>query len=352
MSCNYQKYSETVRASDDLSVSFHDMQLAEPVYCRIAGCGGSIMDDGVAIATPIRNVTELVSEERCLRLAELIIGKLSSPDQVYLSTVPLDYYDKHILDRLGENAIIFTHSYTPNPENVTNLPIYPLRNELTGTDAGLLLYELKIANSLKALNPKAIVDAAREYSLTQSDAAISIKIGGTLDVAEKEQLWRLFHKRFDDISGNMPYLIEETRSATMSLLDDHRNVFVFVRDVNNDIVACIFVTDSKEAYPWINKDYLEARNMDQDEPCSEMFIPGIAAYRDNRGNKPSYQMIQTLAEIVAMTGYHEIRVRFECTDVSALYVPRIVQEALSERSPFDSVQLANLGKMSIVALRS
>ena len=94
--------------------------------------------------------------------------------------------------------------------------------------------------------------------------------------------------------------------------------------MDGKIISAIFGSEDPASFPWINKEFMKQYD-NSNSPY--IFIPGVAAYK-TEGLKASPAVMDKLASIVKAKGSDFMDIRFECTDVSSLYIPDLAKESL------------------------
>lgn len=353
--CGYRAYRELLSRYEDENKLFHSNGVDEQLYKQLANIQSAVKIDNITIAVGVEDAPMIVSPERCNKLVgkylETNTGKLP-----LISLIPAEAAIDNLESirgalpnsSLNHNAIFC--SFDPinqsledftEKASMIDVRVFKLIHPRTNTSSSLNLFELDIDCKKDGLSGRTtslteVVNNMhdREHN-TEDKGKILINIGGEFKESEEQELWTLFRTRFDDISENLPMILEENEEATLKLLRDNR--FIFVRKVDKDdrLMASAFMSDNPETYPWINQEFIKSV-YGKDEKTSQMFIPGIAAYR-GVGRDTIEELLTVLAKTASSSNYERLLVGFECTDVSSCYIPAISKIALKKSNIFEKV---------------
>ena len=117
------------------------------------------------------------------------------------------------------------------------------------------------------------------------------------------------------------------KDGLLGILKDE-NVFKLVNRVDGKIsTLCFFVQDFKH-YPWFNTKYYEDKYPDYFKSSNILIFPGIVTDEEMRGNDYSQDVFLLAARMLAKRGSN-VLATFECTEKSALYIPKILATALN-----------------------
>lgn len=364
----YRHYLETHDKYTDHAIHFNSLdQLPPDTLEQLIQTPGTLYAGDLPVSVSIEAASEILDVSRCKGMAKDLISETADIDTQF-SLLPMSYilenpdvYRETLAE--GQRRLIFCEFDgvgKPNhsvPEGVT---VHSLVNPRTHTSASLMLYQMIDIIDTDPAKPRLDLgevvetqEVAQDQSL-EDGGVLRVRKGGTFTEEEKSQLWDLFSTRFQDISANMPVKLEENEDDTKSeLFSNPQYTFVFTTTDKNTIDCCAFMTARKEEYPWISDDFLEVRNQEIEaeygERPYEIFVPGIAAHRGTR-QFASASVLAKIAELAATTNYPVQAVRFESTDVSSLYIPRLVQQAAVANPKYTETSMQKLGQKNYVAV--
>jgi len=244
---------------------------------------------------------------------------------------------------------------------IPGISLHPLMNPLTGTGAALVGYEafsgMHIDHEREPTSLAAVVasEGFRTVREASDGGTINVRQGGEFTPAEHESLWSLFGQRFVDISDNSPINLEEDKTSTVEHLFKNPDYsFVFHADPEGIIDACSFLTDDRDSYDWISPDFLDARDQavldTVHEKPYEVFVPGVAALK-TASISASKELFDVMSSLIAATNHPYSMIRFECTDVSSLYVPSMVKSGLARNPAFVPVDFSEMGRKNYYAVK-
>ena len=354
---DYDAYKALLSRYEDESKVFHSNGVDAEVFNTLFQSEGAMFTEGLPTIIGT-NGNPLVSQNRVHK----IVQELVPGDNVntYISALPAEAVVENVdsikeqNDKLGLNIpilIFASYDVLNHPLNdfqdyaeTYGVKAYTLEHPITKTSAALNLFELDIELKQRdqKFEPITLGEAAAllkdEIVSAEDGGKIRIKFGGEFDRNEEKELWNLFSTRFEDISDNMPFELVESEESTRAILEDQRNIFVCKYDKENRIIASTIMTSEKDAYPWVSKAYIENLSTVSTTDDYDMFIPVIVAERGS-SEQSAFEIMSVLAQLGATTGHKKLKVRFECTDISSLYIPRKTRIALKKSAIFEKVNL-------------
>jgi hypothetical protein len=342
------KYNLAVEEYAPDTVSFHPAILSdEEQLFSLADRPSTLLLDGIPVWLDVSEAPELVEVTRSLQIAERAVPG-AEEHGVKFALVPAGYIIDHASEIRQETAgtsapapLVFAEYDGPLDQlqasaSAEGVGVHELIHPALHTSAGLNLYQTVVSTrEQNAGEPLSVSDTVKAQRVPRLEAladggTLETRVGGDFAEHEKSQMWELFKQRFTDISDNMPSRLEESEEATRTLLEDPNYVFTYRRDSEQKIICAAFIADNPDAYPWISQEFtsnldgtIEAETGQQPY---EIFVPGIAAYK-RAGVAASRAVLGRLIDVAVASEHPLLAVRFECTDVSSLYVPRIVNAA-------------------------
>ena len=364
-----QQYQLLVNQFEFPAITFHSVQKEEDALARLSEESDCIFVGQVPVIAPIILAEDLNDVERCVRMVEEIDADVSN-ENIFASTVSAQAIVSNLNEIRSQRQKYPLYIYTEydigsSEEELLErgqefgFKIHELVNSGTKTSAGLNFFEASTVITEKSpdepITFTEVVDLGKvdRYVEQEDGSVLAIKKGGSFTQDEIDQLWHLFSKRFEDISENLPIRMEESYEATVTLFNNPDYVFSYNIETDGTISCAAFASDAREAYPWIKEDFLDKLDDEYAQSLGRapysIFVPGVAAYK-KRGMTVSGRVLQNLVKCAALTGHDEVMFRFECTDVSSLYVPRIVEKVLRANPAVEFVEKRMLGQKKFVLL--
>ena len=134
-----------------------------------------------------------------------------------------------------------------------------------------------------------------------------------------DRMWEIYEAQFSRLVENHPARQAQTRDELESMLSSEGTITP-IHCVDGEIVSfAMFVGDIRSC-DWLNSDYIEAKFPSEDV----YYFPGIATDENMQGNRYSMNLINLIAEILSMA-HQNPRIIFQCTNISADYIPAIVE---------------------------
>lgn len=346
---SFEQYVDMLSRYESPAATFHRIGVDnQDIFAYYARQESTVAIDNMPSLLTLEEADGLVDAHRVEQLVARIAEQETQPS-IYVGIVPLQHIAanyEQIRAALGEGRHYVVAEYdaeTPRASEIQDrMPgrIHPLIHPETGTEAAYNFFQVTVKNrhpetlahqaSLHAAIEKAGIPQIRPV---MDGSTLNVRSGGQLQPHEAQQLWQLFDTRFGDISANMPKNLAESEDETHRLLYDPRYHIVFKTEQDGSINCAALLTDVPDAYPWINPAFVEAQQdrlaaNPQTTQAKTIFVPGLAAYQE-AGQRASKDVLQTIADIGIAAGAPMLAYQFECTDVSSLYIPKIVAQNLA-----------------------
>lgn len=134
-----------------------------------------------------------------------------------------------------------------------------------------------------------------------------------------DQLWEAYDVRFDDLVDDQPSMQKQTREQLMTMLSDSDAVTTaYFKE--GKVVGFVFCSRNVRNCEWLDPDYYEKQF-----PNEELAIfPGMVVEKSQEGLAYSLPMLRTFSDAAAEANL-DLRIIFQCTNISAQYIPRIVE---------------------------
>lgn len=145
--------------------------------------------------------------------------------------------------------------------------------------------------------------------------------------AEAQRLWEIYQNPFEDISVSSPISAGYDKKGFMDVLSDP-NVIKVVNK-NQEIITTVglFVTNFDHS-PWLNEDYYKYKYKHAYDTDNILIFTGIVSDENMKGSMYSLELIKLLVKVQEARDSNAI-ITFECNEVSANYLPRLVEFAIN-----------------------
>jgi hypothetical protein len=164
------------------------------------------------------------------------------------------------------------------------------------------------------------VNQGKAEPLPTSGTAILLPEYATKELLE--DIWAMYDAQMDILIENHPMFqrLEQDELFSMLLSDTGANVVHF--EAGKPVCLFVGISDIKNAASWLRSGVIEERYGDDEEI---LYCPAMAADIHRQGMNYSQDVFSLLAELVEERGKN-VRPYFECTNISAEYVPNHVFE--------------------------
>lgn len=155
------------------------------------------------------------------------------------------------------------------------------------------------------------------------DTGTTILTPDVLSEELAERIWEIYDKQLDILVEDHPAYQRLDRELIMDMLKCPSNINI-VHFVEGEPV-CIFlgVTDLSTC-EWINGDHISGRYEEE-----VLYCPALVTDFDKQGHNYASNIFKLLTRMAIVRG-ENIRPYFECTDISAGYIPGILEKAIKD----------------------
>jgi hypothetical protein len=135
------------------------------------------------------------------------------------------------------------------------------------------------------------------------------------------RLWEIYDSQFKTLTENHPSRQAQTFQELQSVISDPDTLTLAYIHNREYVSFALFVADLRTC-EWINPEFYEEKFADD----LVLYFPGISTDSEKQGNKYSQNIIDLIARICKVSDSEPI-IAFQCTNVSADYIPVIVEGA-------------------------
>jgi hypothetical protein len=173
--------------------------------------------------------------------------------------------------------------------------------------------------------PVSLVEAARRLQGERADgasAAAGVLLHDTLTDRQLDELWRIYERQFAALVEPHPCRQMQTEEEFTAMVRD-RSALTVVSTVGERIAAFSVFAEDLSACGWLRAEWFEAPG-----GPAPVYFAGIAVDPQLEGHRFSAGLIAAIARVVVTSGADRDLV-FQCTNRSARYVPRLVEEGVA-----------------------
>lgn len=151
-------------------------------------------------------------------------------------------------------------------------------------------------------------------------------LADTITGEEAEAIWEMYEKPFEGLGWDDPTVAGFEKDELIQILADP-SISKIINRVDGKITTLMLFLQDFEKAPWFNKyryakdykEYFDTNNI--------LMFPGIVSDENKRGNNFGMEIVEFVTKLVAKRASN-LLITFECTEVSTIYVPKIVKAAI------------------------
>jgi len=173
--------------------------------------------------------------------------------------------------------------------------------------------------------PVSLVEAARRLQSepgADASATARVLLHDTLTGRQLGDLWRIYERQFAALVEPHPCRQMQTEDE-FSAMVRHRGALTVVSTAADRIAAFAVFVEDLSACAWLRPEWFAARR-----GPAPVYFAGIAVDPQLEGHRFSADLIAAIARVVVTSGANRELV-FQCTNRSARYVPRLVEEGIA-----------------------
>lgn len=283
--------------------------------------------------------------------AELLRRKYGTSELLYFAhpILPndpqsLDVARESFRDKLNQGAVIFFDYYQELPENMEPHPIF---NEVVGNlgnsyvseslgegdiqrkaDVFIGRVDFHGVNEIKKAPPLSeVYKMAVAKGEIEHDSQNGASLLEVIDDVDADRIWEVYEKPFDILGAEHPTRAGFDKATLLEILKDPE-VAKIINRVDGQITSlCFFVQDFDQC-DWFNKKYYEDKFPEYYQTNNILLFPGIVSDEKLKGSSYSGRLIDLAVRLFAMRGSNAL-ISFECTEISATYIPKIVTRIIN-----------------------
>ncbi len=169
-----------------------------------------------------------------------------------------------------------------------------------------------------------------ENGIYPNDTENGVAVMRGSDISEElaDKLWDIYEDRFEWLGVDHPISMEDTKQSALPMITSG-NTLLSIRFKDGEPVCFTDFVGNTDEVTWLNPEFLHDDGlMKRAENQSIVFFPGIVSAEAGAGY--SMDVIGVLADIGLDSGA-SYKVVFENTNMSEIYIPKIVQDVINSR---------------------
>ena len=169
--------------------------------------------------------------------------------------------------------------------------------------------------------PVSLVEATRRLQREPGQDADTTRVllHDTLTDRQLDDMWRIYERQFAALVAPHPCRQMQTEEEFCAMVR-HRGALTVLSTAGNRIAAFSVFVEDLSACAWLRAEWFAARR-----GPAPVYFAGIAVDPQLEGHRFSAGLIAAIARIIVTSGANRELV-FQCTNRSARYVPRLVEE--------------------------
>ncbi len=172
---------------------------------------------------------------------------------------------------------------------------------------------------------------------------LSERLPGT-DKTVTERLWEIYDGQFSKLVQQNPSRQAQTYDEVKKMTEDPETLTV-AHLVDGDVVSFGMFVGNIEACDWLNTNFYTER-FGRD---NILYFPGIATDLKKEGNKYAFSLIDLIAKLISKSGIDR-HIVFQCTNISADYIPRIVEQ-YTEATGFATIKIEEYWRYNYLSIQ-
>lgn len=157
----------------------------------------------------------------------------------------------------------------------------------------------------------------------------SLLYGPNISSEELTKLWDIYREPFAKLIEDDPLRMALNRDEFDDMMTDPASINIVHRNEGGDIVAFMQLVNNLKVCSWLNEDYY-AQSFNEAYTGNELwYFPGVVTDINNRGEMHSFKLVQLMTKLASAADIQPTLI-FECSEISATYIPEIVSAAISE----------------------
>lgn len=332
------------RKSGILSDEIYAEALADPttVFCEVDGVNIPVLVDihhGLGLGYDETRARGYANPDVPVSALALPIGDLDDDmkKKVVRTIAASGSRSIFFADNEGRDGQTLRDGLTAAGREPSEVPLLDRRCRPDNRQASLSLYVCD--NTLPDYEPGAarvpLAEAQRHFDevtrrgIADATNAALLRRGDSFASHELDDIWELYLDKFQLLGENHPISMEDGKDDFLGILTDPSTV-ASIRYVDAKPACFTYFTDDFSSMYWLNKEYLD-RLADQKPGLTSIFFPGIVSRKGDGGY--AADVIRLFAQETAAAGIND-RIIFENTNLSEMYVPRIIFDSVDGQSDY------------------
>lgn len=163
-------------------------------------------------------------------------------------------------------------------------------------------------------------------------------------VSMRDRLWQIYQQQFGQLIENHPARQAQYEYEFDAMLRDPETLTI-AHLVDGDVVSFATFVGNIESCDWLNTDFYRQNFPDE----KVLYFPGIATDAEKQGNHYAMNLIDLVAKLCVRAKVQP-RIVFQCTNISADYIPHIVKGAV-EATGLAKIEINEMARYDYRAIR-
>jgi hypothetical protein len=255
--------------------------------------------EDAASQAAVRETLRTAVDEGAVIFTDDYVGKLGGP----LTDIAYQNHEYRLSD-LGDDG------------KERNGQVFVTEMEFTGVDT------IKRAPSLQEVYKQAV----RSGKILE-DLQNGVALHEVIEGEEAEKVWDIYAKPFERLTEEHPMSAGFDKDHMLSILKNPE-VAKIVNRANGEITTIIFFQPVFSESEWFNEKYYQQNYPEYYDTDNIYIFPGIVTDETKRNSSYAIDTINLATKLLSKRGTKAL-VTFECTEVSATYIPRLVTMAVN-----------------------
>lgn len=157
----------------------------------------------------------------------------------------------------------------------------------------------------------------------------SLLYGPEVTAEELSKLWDIYKEPFAKLIEDDPLRMALNRDEFDAMMTDPASINIVHRNDEGNVVAFMQLVNNLNVCSWLNEGYFAQKLPEFYEKNELWYFPGVVTDVNNRGEMHSFKLVQLMTKLASAANIQPTLI-FECSEISATYIPDIVTAAVNE----------------------
>ncbi len=145
-----------------------------------------------------------------------------------------------------------------------------------------------------------------------------------------DEVWNMYKGQFEELVEDHPSLQIQPKEELIKMIKEPSSLNIACFE-SGEIVAFIYFVTNIGVCPWLKEDFYKSTAGSKDEQV--LYFPGIVVRGDKARQGANYvpKMLEVSNKVLLGSDVsQDARITFQCTNVSATYIPKIVSDFIAQ----------------------